>query len=64
MFKGKLHRSCSCAQCKRGRASEAGQFVRNQNERKLRRKTKQALREVVKGGDDAVVAPISSPYTD
>lgn len=64
-MKGTFHKSCSCAMCKRGAHTKAGQATQNANERKLRRMSKKALDEVVKhGAEDAVVAPISSPYTD
>lgn len=65
MIKGTFHKACSCWMCMRGRGRSYGQFIQNQNERKLRRKSKVALAKVVKGvEDDAVIAPIASPYTD
>jgi hypothetical protein len=64
-MKGTFHKSCSCPMCRYGRGRGWGQFIKNRNERKLRRKAKRALSEVVRGAaTDAVVAPISSPYTD
>jgi hypothetical protein len=49
----------------RGKRTDAGHQVQNANERKLRRMSKKALDSVVKhGAEDAVVAPISTPYTD
>lgn len=57
-----FHRSCSCGQCKRGRGSLYGQFIRNHNERKLRRMIKIDLAK--KDLEEVDVRPISSPYTD
>ena len=66
MIKGTFHKSCHCATCQRGAHSAAGQYTQNQNERKLRRLSRQQLANVLKGGDpeEAVIAPITSPYTD
>lgn len=65
MVKGTQHKSCSCYMCKRGRGTAHGQFVRNQNERKLRRMARKATDAVVRGDtEDAVLGHIGSPYTD
>lgn len=64
-MKAVFHKSCSCEQCKLGRATKSGHATKKANEKKLRRIAKLALQEVVKGNEqDVVVAPISSPYTD
>jgi len=64
-MKGTFHKGCSCSQCMRGKRTDAGHQTQNANERKLRRMSKKALDAVVKhGAEDAVVAPISTPYTD
>ena len=64
-MKGTFHKSCSCPMCVRGRSTKSGKSVKKANERKLRHNAKVKLGRVVKGDtDDAVVAPISSPYTD
>ena len=64
-MKAVFHKSCSCYSCRRGRGRDFGQYIQNQNERKLRRGSNKALRDVLLGRkDDAVIAPISSPYTD
>lgn len=60
-MKGTQHKSCSCDYCKAGRGTKAGQDIRKRNERKLRRITRQQLKQ---HGGDAIIAPISSPYTD
>mgnify|MGYP001593115029 CR=1 FL=1 len=60
-----LNKSCSCAQCLRGRGSEAGKVVRARNNRKLRRIGKQTLDKARKTGElDVALGPITSPYTD
>jgi Zn-dependent alcohol dehydrogenase len=59
-MKATYHKSCSCSQCKRGR----NRYCRNLNERKLRRLTREQLIGIIKGNEDAFIAPISSPYTD
>lgn len=60
-----MNKSCSCRMCRLGRGSNAGQLVRKANNRKLRRKGKQALDRVARGtAEDAVLGPITSPYTD
>ena len=65
MIKATFHKSCSCVVCRLGRGRGWGQFARHKNERKLRRRARVALEKVVRGqADDAIVAPISSPYTD
>lgn len=63
-MKATFHKSCSCSSCVRGRATEGGKVAHRMNEKKLRQRSRLALAEVKKGADDAVVAPISSPYTD
>ena len=64
-MKAVFHKGCSCEQCKRGKGSKWGHMTQNANERKLRRTSKKALNDVVNhGAEDAVVAPISTPYTD
>jgi hypothetical protein len=63
-MKATFHKSCSCFICRRTRGTKSGQAIQNANERKLRRKSKLALKRVVEGTDeDAVVAPIGEPYT-
>jgi hypothetical protein len=52
-----------CETC--GALKPAGQLTRHLNEKKLRQQARSALADVVKGRtDDAVIGPISSPYTD
>lgn len=64
-MKGTFHKSCSCAMCRFGRGTKAGQKTKRRNERKLRQLSKRKLDDVVKrGADDAEIAPIGSPYTD
>lgn len=53
-------KSCSCSQCKRGRATKAGHFFRMKEEHAFRRATKVAL---LKGREDIPAAPHGS-YTD
>lgn len=65
MIKGTFHKSCGCYMCRLGRGSAHGQFIRNHNERKLRRLSNVACARVVNQQDDDVdIFPISSPYTD
>lgn len=47
-------KSCGCAQCRRGKASKAGNFAAKQEQRAARRQAAQALR---KDPLEAVVAP-------
>lgn len=56
------HPRCGCTQCKRGAGSTFGQLVHSQTNRKIRRKTKQALKNTDFEDFDPVV--ISTPYTD
>lgn len=60
-MKATFHKSCSCHACKRGRNRTARQI----NERKLRRKSRDAIYRFIAGREaDVFVAPISSPFTD
>lgn len=67
--KKKAHRSCSCSQCVSGRSTKAGQAIHKNNERKLRRMSKEELRRAVQETkqdlEDTDVLPfLNSPYTD
>jgi len=57
-----FNKSCHCAQCQRGAHSKSGQYTQAQNNRKLRRIGKQALK--AKDLDTVQLGPIPSPYTD
>jgi hypothetical protein len=61
-----LNKSCSCRMCRLNRGSGYGQTVRTANNRRLRRKGKQALDAVKQGADpeSVTLGPITSPYTD
>ena len=63
-MKATMHKSCSCRQCKLGRSSKAGQSVHRLNEHRLRRITRQQVQQFLRGAEDIIIAPISSPYTD
>lgn len=58
--KGTFHKSCHCKSCNRGR----NRLARNLNERKLRRMSRDQIIKFLKGAEDVLIAPISSPYTD
>lgn len=64
------HPRCSCRQCRRGAASNAGQFTHRQVNRKIRSKAKAALRSLrsatlaeLEAANDLPVV-VSTPYTD
>jgi len=53
-------KSCGCAQCRRGKASEAGHVIRKKEERAFRHQAKADLK---KGREDIPAAPHGT-YTD
>jgi hypothetical protein len=53
-------KSCSCTQCRRGKATEGGHHTRTHEERAFRRETKQALKQ---GREDIPPSPHGT-YTD
>ena len=55
------HPRCSCKQCKRGAASEYGEFIHRAINRKIRHATKIQLKQK---GDDFEMVIISTPFTD
>ena len=63
-MKATFHKACSCRQCKAGRRTKFGHYIVKANERRLRHTAKQMLAAVVRGAEDALIGPISSPLTD
>lgn len=51
-------KSCSCSQCIRGKASEAGKAMKRADERAYRHSAKQLLRKFV---DDTSDTPLPAP---
>lgn len=54
------HIRCGCRSCRAGASTKGGQYVHRQTNRKIRHRTKVALRIA----EDFVPITISTPYTD
>lgn len=58
------HPSCGCIACRRGAGTAAGQDEHRRVARKLRRKWREALRQVRGPDDDAGPLVVRTNYTD